>query len=381
MSLPVDISCRGMKISSALLFFSAWLTGCANPGPPRPPSLHLPTIVSDLSAERSGNEVKLRWTTPSKTTDGISVVGPLTAEVCRASSPSGAAAACSPVRSVPVKPGPSEASEVLPAALHTDPQVLLAYRVSILNSQQRSAGLSQPAYAAAGSAPPAITGLHIEAAEQGAMLQWEQKDAADAIELDRLHVVAAATGSHQPGTFPSAGKEPTETRFRVARAGAGSSPFRSDAGGSVDATARRGETYTYTAQRVREVTRNGHVLEIRSIPSFVVTVVMRDSFPPKAPAGLEAILAGPATASPAIDLSWRPGTEPDLAGYLVYRQELGTDGAILGARLKLTSAPIPEPGFRDTSVVAGRIYSYSLTAVDSSGNESSPGAAAREEVR
>ena len=39
---------------------AAALAGCANPGPPRPPSLQLPEMVGDLSAERIGNRVLLQ---------------------------------------------------------------------------------------------------------------------------------------------------------------------------------------------------------------------------------------------------------------------------------------------------------------------------------
>jgi hypothetical protein len=383
MGLQVDISSSRKKFPGVLLFFVPLLAGCANPGPPHPPSLHLPAVVSDLSAERVGDEVKLRWTTPEKTTDGIRVSGSMTAQICRTSSSSPTtASACSPITSVPVKQGPSETIDSLPAALRNAPQGLLAYRVAILNNRQRSAGSSTPAFAAAGSTPPAITGFHIEAAEQGAILQWEPRDGADVIELDRQHAVATAKTTHLPGqAFQPAAKEPAEMRFRVAKTAAESSPFQADAGGSLDATAHRGETYTYTAQRIRHVVLNGHALDIRSAPSPMVTVVMRDSFPPKPPTGLEAILAGQTATSPAIDLSWRPNAEADLAGYLVYRQELEADGAVSHAPQRLTATPMAEPGFRDNTVVAGHTYSYSITAVDTSGNESPPGTSAREEVR
>jgi hypothetical protein len=378
MKLPVDIPRRPTQFAAILLFFLPLIAGCANPGPPHPPSLHLPEVVSDLSAERIGAEVRLHWTTPGKTTDGINVSGPMTAQVCRGSSPS----TCLPTQSIPVKPGPSEATDPLPSALIADPQALLEYRVAIRNNHQRSAGPSSPAFAAAGSAPPAVSGLRVEAAEQGAELQWTPSDAADAIELDRLHKIAAASSPSPTGRhLQTAAKEPAEMRFHAATKATGNySLFQADAGGSVDTTAHRGETYTYTAQRVRAVLLHGHALEIRSALSPAVTITMRDTFPPRSPAGLEAILAGQAAASPAIDLSWRPNVEPDLAGYVVYRQELGPDGAATGALRRLTATPVPEPGFHDATAVAGHIYSYSVTAVDASGNESGPSAPAREDV-
>src|SRR5882762_7812164 len=53
-----------------LLALCAFFVGCAAPSPPLPPSLELPTPVSDLQAIRKGNKVVLTWTLPTETTDG-----------------------------------------------------------------------------------------------------------------------------------------------------------------------------------------------------------------------------------------------------------------------------------------------------------------------
>src|SRR6266576_6695381 len=61
----------------------AFAAGCASPGPPRPPSLNLPEVVKDLTAERVGDVVHLHWTTPETTTDRIVIKGAMTADICR----------------------------------------------------------------------------------------------------------------------------------------------------------------------------------------------------------------------------------------------------------------------------------------------------------
>ncbi len=58
-------------LAAAALGLAAW--GCASPGQPQPPSLKLVRFVDDLSAERIGDAVELRWTTPSATTDNLPV--------------------------------------------------------------------------------------------------------------------------------------------------------------------------------------------------------------------------------------------------------------------------------------------------------------------
>ena len=88
-----------------------------------------------------------------------------------------------------------------------------------------------------------------------------------------------------------------------------------------------------------------------------VHVVTRDIFPPATPSGLQAVFSGPGQ-KPFIDLVWLPDTEADLAGYNVYRQEQG------GEPVKISTQPVKTPAFRDSAVVAGHEYVYSVSAVD-----------------
>jgi fibronectin type 3 domain-containing protein len=92
-----------------------------------------------------------------------------------------------------------------------------------------------------------------------------------------------------------------------------------------------------------------------------VEVAPRDVFPPAAPAGLTGLYT-----SNAVELLWSPNTEPDLAGYNIYRGGAGEQPA------KLNSALLPSPLYHDTSIAAGRRYTYHVTAVDLKGNESAP---------
>lgn len=357
-----------LALASAVLAVS----GCASPGPARPPSLYLPRLVTDLTAARTGDSVTLHWTTPEKTTDGLKVQPSLTAEICRqaAAHPS----VCTPVKSVPVHSGPSEAAEALPGSLTSDPPALLTYRVKILNANGHSAGLSNPAFAASGAAPPAIEHLSVTPTRNGAMIEWQPQSGSAFIELDRIQIQTTAPKkkSNKPGQL-AAPSTPTEIHLQAGRQSVG--PMV-DPGGTIDPIAKRGETYRYVAQRVRSITLDGHALEIRSALSPAVTTVMHDTFPPTTPSGLAAV---PGTSS--IDLSWEPNTEPDLAGYLVYRQPVAADGTLSGAPTQLTPTPIPAPAFSDLTARPGQTYSYRVVAVDSTGNQSPPSGEAREVLR
>jgi hypothetical protein len=93
---------------------------------------------------------------------------------------------------------------------------------------------------------------------------------------------------------------------------------------------------------------------IESDPSPPACVTPTDIFPPAAPQRLQAV-----PAPGAMNLSWEPNTEPDLAGYLVLRGE--APGDTLQA---LTPEPITTPRFEDKTARAGVRYVYVVVAVD-----------------
>jgi hypothetical protein len=377
----------GCLLATALTLL---LVSCASPGAPRPPSLHLPDVPSDLTAQRVGSRVLLHWTTPSRTTDGFAAPAPLTAEICRETSPaapppqkkSTPAPNCAVVLRFAAVNGPCDAADPLPAPLTTDPATPLSYRIRILNPDGRSAGLSKPAIAAAGATPLPVTGLHALTTRNGILLEWHPSDQPSLVELrrDLLPNDKPATPAIKPGTqkhssIGSFGTPPSSPATAVLRAeGDRLSSPRPDTGGILDRTAQRGETYTYRAQRLRTVTLDGHLYELRSEPSPPITVNLTDTFPPLTPTGLAAVPSNNGTA-PTIDLSWQPNTDLDLAGYHVYRRTAS------GTFQRITQQPIFGPAFTDTAVTPGTPYTYRVTAIDNAGNESPPSTEVTETAR
>jgi hypothetical protein len=378
-------ACAALSISLA--------PGCASPGPPRPPSLRLPVLVKDLTAERVGDEVQLHWTTPTKTTDDLPIKGPLTAEICRGPAPStppapSASSSCTPVKRLPVKPGPSQAADTLPRPLTLDPAMLLVYRVQIFNANQRSAGQSPEAFAAAGAAPPPVEDLRATSVREGAMLEWLRQQTSASVELDRLLEGAPTptkTANPKPTLKPTkASQTPTQPKPSPPPEVKLQTPQQpSDPGGTIDHTAQFGETYRYTAQRVRTAAFPGHSLQLRSAASPPVVLALKDTFPPHPPTGLAAVPneASSAAGHASIDLSWEPNTDADLAGYIVYRQLVDATGALAGPAIRLNPTPLPGPAYRDETAVLGKNYAYRVTAVDTVGNESAPSADVQERLR
>jgi hypothetical protein len=397
------IACAMFSISLAV--------GCASPGPPRPPSLRLPELVKDLTAERVGDEVQLRWTTPAKTTDDLPIKGALTAEICRDPAPSSSSStpqpstpkpsplpACTSVKRLPVQPGLSETTDTLPRALTLDPVGLLAYRVKIFNANQRSAGPSAAAFAAAGTAPSPVEDLHATSVRAGAMIEWRPQPTTASVELIRhLEGPPTPAKASQPKLAPKPTPKPIVKASPKSTAKPSPKPSQptpstpadvklqtprqaTDPGGTIDRTAQFGETYQYTAQRVRSASISGHALQLRSLTSQPVVLALKDTFPPQPPTGLAAVPGGADTHT-SIDLSWEPDTDADLAGYIIYRQPADATGAFTGPAIRLNATPIPSPAYSDQTAVIGQNYAYRVIAVDTVGNESAPSADVQEKVR
>jgi hypothetical protein len=330
------------------------LAGCASPGNPQPPSLQLPKPVADLKAERVGGAVRLTWTMPERTTDGLLVQGKRHAVVCRRV----ATAACVDVAQVDAAAKePARAEDVLPAELASGAAKLLVYEVRVQSPAGRTAGASNVAFAASGAAPTGIAGLKVTATHAGVVLEWERTDEPGVMVALRRERVGEAKKS---GDVVAQGEPAVET-LTVGR----------DAGGTVDRTAAFGETYSYTAQRMKREVVEGRELALASAEAGPVTVLVRSQVPPTVPKGLvAAVPEKDASGALGVDLSWDANTEADLAGYNVYR-----DG------VKVNAKAVAAPGFHDAGLAAGHAYAYAVTAVDAAGNESAKSAAAEVQVQ
>jgi hypothetical protein len=145
------------------------LAGCGTPGAPQPPSLKLPAPVTDLTANRAGNQVTLTWTMPKRTTDKLLLNGNVTARICRKEG----TARCDPAGDLSFAPGAEgRFAETLPAALAAGPPRWLTYFVEFKNRNGRSAGLSNAAPVLAGETPAPVAGLAAEVRKQGVVLRW-----------------------------------------------------------------------------------------------------------------------------------------------------------------------------------------------------------------
>jgi hypothetical protein len=338
--------------------------GCASPGIPRAPSLNLPEAARDLAAVRTGDSVELRFTAPTSSTDKIALRGGVvTAIFCRQLDHE----ECIPVassrtsRSITAQ-GPFVWVDDLPPNLARGNTQLLGYRVEIFNANRRSAGNSPPAFIAAGNAPDSVKGLRIEGSRLGPVISWNASSSdAGTVILEREENAAR---------LPS-NKKLKESSVHL------TNPEGFQGGRLLDTTAVVEKSYRYTAVRQVSVQIGGRSLTIHSARSPTVDYTLHAIYPPADPTGLIAVPYGHNNLSApsfAVDLIWQPVNDSGLitpfAGYLIYRESIDSMGHPVDQRTRLNAVVLGGPAFHDATADPKLGYRYSVTAVDSKGNES-----------
>jgi predicted small lipoprotein YifL len=120
---------------------------------------------------------------------------------------------------------------------------------------------------------------------------------------------------------------------------------------------------------VRAVQSFGNVT-IEGVQSAPACLTPLDKFPPAAPKGLRTV-----TEDGAISLVWEQNGEADLGGYVVLRGEVPGD-----TLAPLTTQPIADANYRDTTVKPGVRYVYAVVAVDNATPRNSSAPSPREEA-
>lgn len=361
-----DGLCR--RIASALLTFwtALVLTSCGAPGIPQPPSLHLPQPVTDLRAVRKGEKVQLTWTAPARTTDQQTLRQLGVTEICRGETapltqcgtptgevPAPAMAAANAEQGRKITQG---FLDTLPTTwMKNEAAAQITYAVETLNTNRRSAGLSNQVSVPAAATLPPPENLRVKTTAEG--------------------VEVSASSSAAPAAVPG-----IRYFYRIYRrekgsdtsAVAGEEPW-SESLNHLDRAFTWEKTYLYRVTIVTAIARaQPPEAMVEGDDSAEVEVFAHDVFPPAVPTGLQAVFSGEAQRS--VDLVWSPDADADLEGYNVYRSEDN------GAAVKINSQLVKTPAFRDTDVKAGKNYSYSVSAVDVRGNESARSEVASESV-
>jgi hypothetical protein len=359
------------------LFSIFILYGCAAPGEPlerKPPT---PDPVTDLNASQSGNDVVLTFTLPRDSVERREIQKPISVNVYRNFEP------------VPPANSSAAVAPANPTLLLTIPPAMVdrymvqgrVRFVDSLRAEDFSAAGNEAVYlvrtfvspkklssssnvAALTVYPPAnpIADLKTVFSRSGVTLSWsppEKTLIGAAAEIAFYRVLRAEMESSQNAGANAAAASNMEAfnpKVPFARiAEAASPPY-------TDTQTELGKTYVYSVRSVAQYPG----VQIESLDSNFATITPKDVFPPPAPQDLVAAFVPAAGGTAAyLDLSWSISAATDIAGYNVYRsEEASGPGTRVNSELLLT------PAFRDMNAVPGRIYSYTVTAIDRSGNES-----------
>lgn len=329
--------------------------GCGKKGVPRPPQWVRPKTVEGLRAGQRGDAVVLSLTPPKTRTDGspfeqavtlrLTLV-PETAPILpkhagrRSQAPvlsrrPGAVSWVVPGEDWPIYvSGPRLEIPIklssLELAGRRDEKTLAGRQVSFVAEVQEGkrwrSAVAGPVALTLCDPPPPPSGVEARPAPAGILVWW---------------------------SAPAAPSQPVQVYRAEGDAAFGERPYRTLAEGTasfLDETAAAGIEYRYQVRAGRAEDPN----RCESGSSDEAAAARIDLFPPARPVGLAA-----AAEESLIRLFWTPGTETDIAGYLVYRSD-GRDGPF---RL-LTPAPIPATTYADTDVARGKRYTYVVSAVD-----------------
>jgi hypothetical protein len=235
------------------------------------------------------------------------------------------------------------------------PAGFVRYAVEVLNTRERSAGLSNQVLIpiAPTITPPQQLTVTVEA--DGVLISW--------------------TGADVPPA-----PQGLTYRHRIERSPAGANAYIALAdvepeseGFYLDKTFAWETKYDYRITSVTLVHSEGVNTAVEGADSKPVATFTRDIYPPAEPTGLQAVFSSIGQ-KPFVDLTWAPNMESDLAGYNVFRSVGGSEP------VKLNQQLVRVPSLRDDSVLPGKTYLYSISAVDLRGNESPRSAETTETV-
>jgi hypothetical protein len=337
---------RGVAL---LLAAAALVLACGRKGPPLPPRPVIPAAVGDLRTEPQAAGILVSWTRPTRNQDGSPLTDLLEFRLSRSPGlePEGRGNEIALLAAVRADAPDNAALRDNRYAFLDDAGgrglragVRYTYRVQAVN---RRGVLGAPAEMAVtfGETPPPPARLSATAGDGVVALAWEAPAPDPRRPLVRGYNVYRGEEPGQRGRRPLNADPITEPRYR-------------------DTGVQNERTYYYVVRSL-----SGEQPPLReSVDSMEASAAPTDRTPPAPPRGLVG------TPRPdGVALSWGPGHEPDVLGYLVYRRIL--PGL---APQRLTPAPVSATTFLDAEVRGPGPVAYTVTAVDRSPrrNESVP---------
>ena len=292
------------------------LSGCGYIADTLPPSLNLPTKITDLTALERGSKIVIQFTVPQKSTEGLVLKEPPELDLR-------IGLTLADARRLPDVPtGKLTVRYETTAAEWYGKDIVIG--VKALNARGRDAGWSNPVTLSVIPELPKPADLKLDDVPGGVQLTWQSPS-----KVFRVYRREAGQSNWIPLTTVSA------TTF-------------------TDITTEYGKAYRYYVQALADTGSSPAESDL----SDEKEITPKDIFPPAVPTGLVAVVS-----TKSIELVWDRNTETDLAGYRVYR-------AVATGPFELISDTRDAPSFSDSKIESGKAYRYAVSAVDKLNNES-----------
>jgi len=332
---------------------------CGKRRPPLPPVERIPQRTEKLTGAQRGNQVILTWPAPLRNAAEGSVQSIRRVDVYRVAEKPKAplsmtedefAARATLIGSVnydEIKQAAGDLTYTDTLELAGEP-ARLRYAVRYVNAADQSAAFSnfflmEPAAKVA--EPPVIIKTGKEYSETANTITWEapktNTDGSTPVNLLGYNVYRTDASQPETNKNPLNPEPITATQYE-------------------DKKFKFGDKYVYAVRSVSLGTE-GKPVESRDSNSIQLAPV--DTYAPAAP---ENVQIGPAPGR--LSIFWVANSEPDVAGYYVYRS---TDPNLAKDKwTKLTPTLSTKTTFTDENVETGRTYYYYVVAMDKAGNVS-----------
>ena len=343
--------------------------GCGKRRPPLPPVERVQQRTESLSGVQRGNKIILSWPAPARNAPNSSVQSIRRADVYRlAETPTAPLALTEEefgARSTLIGSVTYEEIKSAKETLtYTDTLELagqptrLRYAVRYVNAAGERAAFSnflviEPAARIA--RPPVLASTDVTNRETAIIITWQPPtaniDDSTPINLLGYNIYRMDEKQTEAGATPINKALVSGTQFE-------------------DKEFKFGENYRYVVSSVSLGTEGA---QVESVNSNELPAAPRDIFAPSSPTGIT-IAPGPGR----LAIFFAANTEPDLAGYNLYRS---TDPNLPKDKwTKLSTSLLTKTTFQDQNVESGKKYYYYLTATDQTGNVSLPSEVVSETV-
>ena len=330
------------------------LTSCGSKAPPVPPGTIRPKAIKNLSYRVIPEGIELSWSVPVKNIDGTPLAKIKGFQLLKAEVPAkGACLGCPPPFGRPINI-PFEARPEKTRKMAYEDRTLRSgmrytYRVRTVKGWLNVSDPSNQVSLAWHVPPSQPLEFTAQPSKDGIYLSWQAPVKwVDGRPIDRKLLFRIYKGRVGVGRWKAV-------------------PGLVDSIGYFDLAVKRGIRYRYRVAAVFLY----HGSEIEGACTHEKVAQPGDLTPPAAPMGLVAVQS-----AKGVEILWQENTEPDLAGYIVYRKD--PDGLID----KLNNRPVYMPRFLDRTILSSGTYIYWVTAIDQAcpPNESPPSGTARVEI-